>query len=292
MARLTGYYYIKVDDVIRCENADGPRSACKKAFGVIYDKPHDTAEYKYVGTRRPGSLSAAKQRELKGPDGWKLLRDGSPVGSGRAARNAIMALCRKAVTLDKACELLAAKCKAAGIGAAGHEQMHNDLVDGWGTNDPDGELEHDLDQQYHSGKITYKEYEERRAFFRSAAEQEHPDDREARHCEEDERPHGWDCPKCQNPNMPGEAKCANCEFPKPDGPVFVVASLRRVDDGAFRELLYLVAAYRDQPARWTSDRWKASRFVGKADYDRAATYVRDCEKFGLTCFIHCEVFPG
>lgn len=39
-------------------------------------------------------------------------------------------------------------------------------------NDPDGEKEHALDQQYHTGKITYAEYEQRRAAFSSAAEQD------------------------------------------------------------------------------------------------------------------------
>lgn len=185
MAKLTGYYYIKVEDTIRCEHADGPIEACRKAFGVVYNKPIDTAEYKFVGTRRPGSLSATKQVELLS-GGWKLLRTGQPTGKQTATE------------------------------------------------------------------------------VRGMSVEEHPDDREARHCEEDER--------------------------RPEsGPTFVVASLRRVD-GAFRELLYLVAAYRDQPAGWTADPTAASRFVGKENYLRAAQYVRDCEKFGLLCFIHCEHF--
>ncbi len=62
------YYYIKVNEHIRCERAKGPRDACKLAFGVIYDDGE--ALYKDVGTRSPKYLSAKLKVELQGPDGW------------------------------------------------------------------------------------------------------------------------------------------------------------------------------------------------------------------------------
>lgn len=71
------YYYIRLLDddgkvlTIRCEQASGPRDACRKAFGVVYDKPTDTARYLDIGTKSPRYLSQKRKRELQDdPNNW------------------------------------------------------------------------------------------------------------------------------------------------------------------------------------------------------------------------------
>ena len=83
MARQS-YYYIRVynDDgtelTTRCEQADGPREACMKAFGVIYDRDSDSAKYRDIGTRAPRTMSDKRSHALKqdGPDWHKIPTTG------------------------------------------------------------------------------------------------------------------------------------------------------------------------------------------------------------------------
>jgi len=58
---------------VRTEKADNPREACEKAYGVIYDKPTDTAQYVEIGTRSPRTLSNKKLNELTEEKNWKKI---------------------------------------------------------------------------------------------------------------------------------------------------------------------------------------------------------------------------
>lgn len=71
------YYYIRVYDddgkplATRCEQADGPREACKLAYGMIYDRSTDTCRYLDLGTRKPAYMSQRKINELtSNPANW------------------------------------------------------------------------------------------------------------------------------------------------------------------------------------------------------------------------------
>ena len=73
------YYLIRVGDNpkeyhTRCEKANGPREACRLAYGVIYDRPEDTCRYLDLGTRKPAYISQKRLKELKdNPDNWKPI---------------------------------------------------------------------------------------------------------------------------------------------------------------------------------------------------------------------------
>lgn len=80
LARRDHYYLIRVykDDgselCTRCEKASGPRQACQKAFGVVYDRPTDTCRYLDLGTRKPAYLSEKAKRALvNDPANWKRI---------------------------------------------------------------------------------------------------------------------------------------------------------------------------------------------------------------------------
>lgn len=73
------YYYIRVYDkqgkpiATRCEKAPNPREACRLAYGIIYDRPTDTARYVELGTRMPAYMSQKLLATLTTPDKWKRI---------------------------------------------------------------------------------------------------------------------------------------------------------------------------------------------------------------------------
>lgn len=66
------YYLVRPPgkQTIRTEQADGPRTACMLAFGVIYDRPGSAGSYKDIGTRAPRNATARQKAVWFGPDGW------------------------------------------------------------------------------------------------------------------------------------------------------------------------------------------------------------------------------
>jgi hypothetical protein len=70
------YYLVRPPgqpDVIRTEQADGPRMACMLAYGVIYDHRGEEGEYKDIGTRAPRNATARQKAAWFGPDGWTAI---------------------------------------------------------------------------------------------------------------------------------------------------------------------------------------------------------------------------
>jgi hypothetical protein len=74
------YYFVRVYDdegkalSTRCEQAVGPREACKLAFGVIYDNSYNTARYYDIGARKPANLSQKRLQEIENDKaGWKPI---------------------------------------------------------------------------------------------------------------------------------------------------------------------------------------------------------------------------
>ena len=47
----------------RCEKAENPREACRLAFGVIYDRPEDTARYLML-EKMPRSYSGVALKRI------------------------------------------------------------------------------------------------------------------------------------------------------------------------------------------------------------------------------------
>ena len=58
----------------RTEKAKDPKEACMAAYGIIYNKPGDTAKYLELGTRSPKYMSTKKYTELvNNASNWKKI---------------------------------------------------------------------------------------------------------------------------------------------------------------------------------------------------------------------------